>query len=259
MLVKIRLLEEQLRTFEHMLTSKNIQLADLGLFILHVRHLFSRLLFGAGVRTFEQKDGKYNAAQDPAAHGVHLGAFHPRRPPAACSMQHVSNAATNLIFGAENDRAGSSTSASSPQGARAIVALSQANLIAEAPLRVTARLTPEQDKRSRRGWGLWSGWGRARVREDRGEEDERLMGAASIFYRDDRFYGHLVDGEGRACVDVETWKECVKFGGDIATCWCARVCDSASSSYLASRLPCIIANTPSFAFLAIPLFPLHVL
>jgi hypothetical protein len=124
--------------------------------------------------------------------------------------------------------------------------VSEAALVGEAEVRVSPRA--DRDPLTSRvsvlpGWRGWLKWlrgvggGGREGGEWRGTEGKGAGGrggaaagaAASIYYRDDRFFGNAgglagqagggVEANGRACVDVAAWTACVKLHSDMLKCW----------------------------------------
>ncbi len=145
-----------------------------------------------------------------------------------------------------------------------MAAVSEAALVGEAEVPVSPRA--DMDPLSSRvsvlpGWRGWLKWvwgvgGGGRERgEWRGKEGKGAGGrggatagaAASIYYRDDRFFGHAgghaggagggVEANGGACVDVAAWTACVKLHSDMLKCW------SLSTSSLSLALSHTYART----------------
>lgn len=107
-----------------------------------------------------------------------------------------------------------------------IVALSAAQLVGEVNLRVAPRISPttRSPVNGQGRWWSFRWWRRGTQRqgEERGNDGAQI-GSASIFFRDDRFFGFvekgLEDKVNKACVEARGWEECVKRGGDLLKCW----------------------------------------
>jgi len=101
-----------------------------------------------------------------------------------------------------------------------VVALSAATLVGEASLRVTPRLARRASEvgRARALWGWWRGEAARQGRGGGSREDQ--VGSASLYFRDDRFFGAVQPGHAsKACVDAHALRACVKRDGPLLPCW----------------------------------------
>lgn len=105
----------------------------------------------------------------------------------------------------------------------AVVGVSDAELVDEHEVPVRPRLThhppshPHSSRAAPAGlkswWKLWRGEHHAH--DTRLAQDGKGLQAASVYYRDDRFFGFGAPNHDKStsvCVDVDVWKRCLKKG-----------------------------------------------